>query len=304
MQFNQQENKILGWQRLCLSKLKCSPALQIIIYLALFLLQIWLGAKVIPLLRTCHLRSSLLIIYQVTLTSVAALLPLPILLKLNNVKASVYGFSSYGCFVEGAIGFVLGFLLVVSIVFALIVTHVYRFKQFSENSSTNLMLAFFIFLAAAIAEETIFRSVIFNTIERRWGTTIALTSTCLLFGFAHMLNDVPLSAKLVGCFCLVFEAGIVLNAAYLIHRRLWLPIGFHWAWNFFEGPIFGMIVSGTHTGTPLIKAELVGSWLETGGRFGPEASLPAILIGTGAGVAMILYARHHGRWLLPSEPIN
>jgi hypothetical protein len=62
---------------------------------------------------------------------------------------------------------------------------------------------------------------------------------------------------------------------------LWLPIGLHLGWNFFEGNIFGFPVSGLDT-FRLIRHSINGpTWL-TGGPFGPEAGLiilPAMALG-------------------------
>ena len=68
---------------------------------------------------------------------------------------------------------------------------------------------------------------------------------------------------------------------------LWLPIGIHWAWNFFQGPVFGHAVSGNGTQS-LIKPVIEGSdWL-TGGSFGAEASVPAVVLGLAFAVVFLV----------------
>ena len=75
-----------------------------------------------------------------------------------------------------------------------------------------------------------------------------------------------------------FEAGLLLGSAYKWSGTLWLPIGIHWSWNFFQGPIFGFAVSGNETPS-LVKSVIDGpAWL-TGGAFGAEASVPAFVVG-------------------------
>ncbi len=71
---------------------------------------------------------------------------------------------------------------------------------------------------------------------------------------------------------------MLLGAAYALTHRLWLPIGLHLGWNFAEGRIFGMSVSGGAAGRSLITGTLRGSNLMTGGAFGPEASIVAVII--------------------------
>src|SRR5471030_2266301 len=83
----------------------------------------------------------------------------------------------------------------------------------------------------------------------------------------------PTGATIGSSVAIALEAGILLGAAYALTGRLWLPIGLHLGWNFAEGSIFGMAVSGGSQKGSLITGELHGSNLLTGGVFGPEASI-------------------------------
>jgi len=81
-----------------------------------------------------------------------------------------------------------------------------------------------------------------------------------------------------------------LGYAYLRTKQLWLSIGIHIGWNFFEGVVFGFPVSGLNV-YHLIRITVSGPALWTGGEFGPEAGLivvPAIIIGIGL---IYLYTR-------------
>jgi uncharacterized protein len=91
----------------------------------------------------------------------------------------------------------------------------------------------------------------------------------------------------------------MLAAVYMITRRLWAAMGIHAAWNFTQGGIYGIPVSGFDTGG-LIRPRIAGSDLITGGGFGAEASLPAIVIATAFGVALLVYAHRHDRFIAPS----
>jgi membrane protease YdiL (CAAX protease family) len=90
----------------------------------------------------------------------------------------------------------------------------------------------------------------------------------------------------------------MLGAAYVLTRRLWLPIGIHAAWNFTQGGIFSVAVSGGKT-TGLLEATLTGpEWL-TGGAFGAEASVVAMVLCTALGVWLLVLAARHGRFIVP-----
>jgi hypothetical protein len=85
-------------------------------------------------------------------------------------------------------------------------------------------------------------------------------------------------ATTVSTVAIALEAGVLLGAAYAACGSLWLPIGLHFGWNFTEGGVFGVAVSGRKAGAGIVNMPLSGSALWTGGQFGPEASLVAVAV--------------------------
>ncbi|MFG1905544.1 CPBP family intramembrane glutamic endopeptidase [Kribbella sp. NPDC048928] len=143
----------------------------------------------------------------------------------------------------------------------------YRVDGFGSASGALAMVGFM--AAAAVTEELMFRGFLLRVIEERLGSWIALAATSLLFGSAHLLNA---HATLWGAFSIAVEAGGALGAAYIATRKLWLPIGLHFGWNFALSGIFGAVVSGTNQSQGLLNGVLSGPTLLSGGEFGPEAS--------------------------------
>lgn len=130
--------------------------------------------------------------------------------------------------------------------------------------------------SVAVAEELLFRGVVFRIMEERIGTVIALVVSMLLFGAIHLVNA---NATLWGAFAIALTGGVMLAAAYVATRSLWLPIGLHFAWNFTQAGIFGVTVSGSAVPPEgLLNITLSGPSALTGGTFGPEASLFALLV--------------------------
>ncbi|HKO03099.1 MAG TPA: CPBP family glutamic-type intramembrane protease, partial [Candidatus Acidoferrales bacterium] len=75
-------------------------------------------------------------------------------------------------------------------------------------------------------------------------------------------------------------AGLLLATARLRSRALWMPIGLHFAWNLFLGPVFSFPVSGYAFGAAGTSSPpAVPPWL-SGGAYGPEgsAALTGILV--------------------------
>ncbi|MFF4898299.1 CPBP family intramembrane glutamic endopeptidase [Streptomyces sp. NPDC001068] len=153
--------------------------------------------------------------------------------------------------------------------------------------------------AAAVTEELLFRGVLLRIVEGRFGTWVALISTGALFGMMHLLNK---DATVWGALAIAIEAGGMLGAAYVATRTLWLPIGLHFGWNFAESGIFGTEVSGSGSQKGLLDASTSGAQLITGGEFGPEASIYAVLLGLLVTVAFLRLARRRGRLMPRRRP--
>ena len=148
---------------------------------------------------------------------------------------------------------------------------------------------------AALIEETLMRAIFFRIVEESLGTPIALALSAALFGLLHLFNP---GATAVSTVAIALEAGVLLAAAFVYTRRLWMPIGLHAAWNFTEGGLFGASVSGTRP-YGLLRSQFDGAPLLSGGAFGPEASIVAVVVCLSAGIALTIAARRRGRMVAP-----
>ena len=165
-----------------------------------------------------------------------------------------------------------------------------------EGDASALLKAFVTSaLFPAVTEELIFRGILFRWIEAFGGSWAALLLTSALFGAAHLHNPDASAVAAVG---IAFEAGVMLGAAYMLTRSLWLPMGLHAAWNFTQGEIYDIPVSGTPVHGLLI-ARLSGPPLLTGNGFGLEASLIAILVATLFGLWLLWLAIRKGELMKP-----
>jgi membrane protease YdiL (CAAX protease family) len=126
---------------------------------------------------------------------------------------------------------------------------------------------------SGFVEEIITRGIIFRLLDEWLGTWAALGISSALFGLFHIANP---HATAWSAVAIALEAGTLLAAAYLLTRRLWMPIGLHAAWNYTQGAIFGVAVSGSRV-KGLLHGSVTGpAWL-SGGEFGAEASVVAVL---------------------------
>jgi membrane protease YdiL (CAAX protease family) len=151
---------------------------------------------------------------------------------------------------------------------------------------TNLILFLIIFSMVSWTEELISRGYHLQTLASGtnifWGVLISSS----VFGLAHLGNPSATWVSAAG----IFFAGLFLAYGYLRTGQLWLSIGLHIGWNFFEGVVFGFPVSGLDI-YRLIRHQIQGPVIWTGGAFGPEAGLivlPALVIGS---ALIYLYTR-------------
>lgn len=150
-------------------------------------------------------------------------------------------------------------------------------------------------LFPAISEEMLFRGIIQRWIEQIGGSWVGLVLSAMAFGFAHYFNP---TATVVACLWIAAEAGILLGGAYMLTRSLWMPMGIHAAWNLTQGELFDVPVSGFEQ-HGLVQAQLSGPPLLSGGGFGLESSLFALVIGTSAGVVVVWLAVRKGQLVRP-----
>jgi uncharacterized protein len=151
-------------------------------------------------------------------------------------------------------------------------------------------------ISTSVIEETLLRGIVFRMLEEWLGSWLSLASSALLFGFLHLGNP---NATPTSALAIALEAGVLLAAAFMVTRKLWFPIGIHFAWNFTQGGIFGIAVSGTNP-NGLIRAALSGPVLFSGGKFGAEASIVAVAICLAAGIYLIAVAKRTGQVVQPS----
>lgn len=156
---------------------------------------------------------------------------------------------------------------------------VYRITGWGTGSDYAIAL-FSAGLVAGFVEEALFRGVLFRFIEEMLGSWGALGITSFLFGFAHFFNA---NATVFSSVAIALEAGIMLGACYMLTRSLWLAVGLHMGWNVAQGYVFAVPVSG-HPVEGLVRAELSGHPLLSGGAFGLEASVIGLGVATAAGV--------------------
>lgn len=140
----------------------------------------------------------------------------------------------------GLRGALLGFAMMTLTVLVALVLGGYRILGWGGGSSFVQSL-FILTIFAAITEEVIVRGIIFRFLEQFAGSWFALAFSSALFGLGHWFNP---NATLLTSVAIAIEGGVLLGGAYMLTRNLWLAIGLHAGWNFTQGFIWDVPVSG------------------------------------------------------------
>ena len=202
-------------------------------------------------------------------------------LKVNkqSLKDLVFGFLLSGVMAAAFLGIasMLGLVEINSFEFVSL--------EFARSNSTSyvdfisyfsvvfLMIVLIEHVLVGYWEELVFRGYLFQNMKDGLGLVWAIIISCLLYGLIHSAN--PNATILSTIIIVIF--GFLRLYGYLITNMLWLSMGMHIGWNFFQGPIFGFAASG-HQHATLIKLNINDpNWL-SGGSFGPEGSILIIPI--------------------------
>jgi membrane protease YdiL (CAAX protease family) len=160
------------------------------------------------------------------------------------------------------------------------------------------LLALFYFLIQGPAEEVLDRGYLLPVLGKRGGLWVGVIVSSVIFALMHGANPAIGPIPLLN----LFLAGVFFCFYALKEAGLWGVFGWHSAWNWVQGAVFGLEVSGLETfaAHPLFDFDEVGPDWMTGGPFGPEggAAVTIVLL-LGVGVLLWLFWKESRRSAAP-----
>ena len=190
---------------------------------------------------------------------------------------------------EFLLGGLIGAGLITGCALGLMLLGMYRIEGL--NPVSFMIPAMAMAVKASVFEELVFRGVLFRSVEDMGGSWIAVLVSSLFFGGTHLLNP---SATITAAVYIGIEAGLLFAGAYLMTRRLWIAIGLHMLWNFVQSAVFSGVVSGDVALPGLFRQTTEGPAFITGGAFGMEQSIFALILCSTAGIVMLAIAMRRG----------
>lgn len=195
---------------------------------------------------------------------------------------------------QGLLGVLIGLILFSAVVAALWLAGSYHVEAIRADAPW-LGALLVVGLGAGIGEEIMFRGVLFRIVEEGLGTWLALAISALLFGAVHIANP---GATLWSSAAIAIEAGLLFGLLYHVTRSLPVCMGVHAAWNFAQGTIYGIPVSGSQAEGWLVSSRHGPDWL-SGGVFGAEASVVALSLCTLCSLGLLAVALRRGSIVPP-----
>lgn len=196
-------------------------------------------------------------------------------LAIEGREIETLGFYKESWLAKYASGLLIGLLMMSTVVFIL---YIFGFITIETKSLQpvgiaallNISIILIGWLIQGATEEIVTRGWLMNVLGARYNITVGLILSSVFFALIHSENP---GINYVAMLNIVL-VGILLGLIVINTGSLWVACGIHSAWNFAQGNIFGLQVSGNDVGVgSIVDLNLVGNEFITGGQFGPEAGM-------------------------------
>lgn len=164
-------------------------------------------------------------------------------------------------------------------------------KNVWNIDSMNMLFVLFLgYGIQGMGEEIICRGYLQGRLTQILSVKLAVILSALFFSCLHLSND----GITVIAFIVLFLFGLIVSIIRYQTNNLWIVGAFHSAWNFIQGPVLGVAVSGSSSDSLVIQSiNLPGKEYLSGGEFGLEGSLLSLLFLSISLVFVIIWSKTH-----------
>lgn len=173
-------------------------------------------------------------------------------------------------------GYFLGIILITLVAIFLLITKQIEFdKVYGINITKNILLSLVFLIPAWIiqggTEELLTRGWLMHVVGAKSNVIIGIIMSSTIFGLMHIFNNEVTVLSIIN----IVIVGIFASLYVMKNENLWGVCGWHASWNFFQGNVFGLNVSGAQVNNSVIKFTNNPhvSEIFNGGLFGPEAGI-------------------------------
>lgn len=176
---------------------------------------------------------------------------------------------------ELVVGLLLGAITITVVgVILLLIGEVTLVNSLSNpNISYELLSGLIAFIAVGFGEEIFGRAYCMSVLKQTRNKYIVLGVSAAIFAAMHLWNSGISFLALIN----LFLVGILFGYMFMKSGNVWMPIGFHITWNYFQGYVLGFQVSGNEV-RGIYQLNNVGNTFFNGGTFGPEGGIIVTVI--------------------------
>ena len=218
---------------------------------------------------------STVVLYSLLATAVTVAGSIFVCLKLEKRNLSSMGIRRRGALAEYLVGLVAGAGL---FALAVLIAHLSGAVTVAQNPDANpglIALFFLAFMVQALSEELLCRGYLMMTFARTASPVASVLTSALVFAALHSGNVAitPLA------FLNIFLVGILFGAYVLKRGSIWGAAAMHASWNFLQGNVFGIPVSGMTMDISVFEVTLSPvKHHVNGGAFGLEGGLAVTIV--------------------------
>lgn len=248
---------------------------ELLVFTAVFLIANIIQSLVaIPALFFVYSMDGLLVVNLFS-TIVPILITFLFCFLLQKRKPRTIGFVKKNCVSEYLWGLLIGVVIFTLAVILCMVTGTLTFNGISEGFNIGMFILFFLgFMVQGMSEEVLCRGYLMVSIARRSSLPVAILANSLFFAALHLMND--------GITALAFLNltlfGIFASVMFIRRGSIWMVGAVHSIWNFVQGNVFGIKVSGMNIDCMLLESDITGMAVINGGSFGLEGGLAVTVV--------------------------
>lgn len=211
-----------------------------------------------------------LMIYQLFVTVTLIIASIIYCRCVEKRSLASMGFRKRRMLFEYFIGLLIGVVLFAAVIGIGIAVGAFSFKGSLDFSIPVIIMYLVGYVIQGASEEVLVHGYYMTSLSRSTNSTFALVSSSLVFAFLHYANSNVSLVALIN----LFLFGLLMGMYVLKRGNIWGACAIHAVWNFLQGNVFGMSVSGmSKTMSIFSVASKDGFDLVTGGEFGPEGGL-------------------------------
>lgn len=216
-----------------------------------------------------------LLVVNLFSTIVPILITFAFCIVFQKRKPRTIGFIKKKCVSEYLWGLLIGAVIFTLAVIICVITGTLTFNGIGEGFSIGMFVLFFLgFMVQGMSEEVLCRGYLMVSIARRSSLPVAIIANALFFAALHLLN----SGITVLAFINLTLFGIFASVMFIRRGSIWMVGAVHSIWNFVQGNVFGIKVSGMDIDCMLLESEITDVAIINGGSFGLEGGLAVSIV--------------------------